>query len=67
MTLTARNLGFGEGRNGVWMNGWTVTGKLKRSDWGMSYGGPVIGNEVDIEISIQAHRSEAATEMESDR
>ncbi len=56
VTLTAHNLGFGENRNGVRMNGWTVTGKLKRSDWGMNYGIPVIGDEVEFEISVQAHK-----------
>ena len=48
-------LGEMEGR-GVMRSGWEGTGEISRSDWGMSYGTPAVGDTVEIELNIQAHR-----------
>jgi polyisoprenoid-binding protein YceI len=39
--------------------GFTATGKIKRSDFGMSFGTPALGDEIQITINIEA--TEAAT------
>ncbi len=39
------------------INGFSAKGKLDRSDWGLDSGGPVVGDEVEIELSIQGHAS----------
>jgi polyisoprenoid-binding protein YceI len=39
--------------------GFTATGKIKRSDFGMSFGAPALGDEIQITINIEA--TEAAT------
>jgi polyisoprenoid-binding protein YceI len=39
---------------GAKVAGFEATGTLKRSDWGMSYGKGMVGDEVDLEIQIEA-------------
>lgn len=36
--------------------GFTATTAIKRSEWGMSYGVPVIGDEVDVFLDVEATR-----------
>ncbi len=52
-------LGEVEGR-GVIRSGWEGTAKIDRTLWGITYGAPAIGNEVQIELNIQAHREASA-------
>lgn len=49
-------LGSGKGRDNTFLNGWTATGKLNRSEWGITTASPVVGDEVEFTIDIQAHR-----------
>ncbi|MGJ3241570.1 MAG: YceI family protein [Opitutales bacterium] len=58
VTLDVELLGFGEGRNGAMLAGWDATTTLDRTDWGMS-SNPVLGDEVDITINIQAKKQES--------
>lgn len=30
--------------------------KIKRSDWGLDAGGPIVGDDVEITVSVQGHR-----------
>lgn len=39
---------------GAKVAGFEATGKLNRSDWGMSYGKGMVGDEVDLEIQVEA-------------
>jgi polyisoprenoid-binding protein YceI len=55
ITLDVTYMGEVEGR-GVYRSGWEGTTTIDRTDWGISYGLPAIGKEVQIEINIQAHR-----------
>ena len=41
---------------GVMRSGWEGTTEIDRTDWGMGYGRPAVGSEVEIELNIQAHR-----------
>lgn len=34
--------------------GFTITGKIKRSDWGMKFGVPAVGDEVTLYIGVEA-------------
>jgi polyisoprenoid-binding protein YceI len=56
VTLTVKSLGFGEGMKGAQISGWEAHGKLKRSDFGMNTGAPAVGDEVEIEINIEADK-----------
>lgn len=40
--------------------GFTATTSLKRSDWGMSYGVPNVGDEIGIRINLEAKPAPAA-------
>ena len=44
----------GEGRGGVPMAGFTATGTIDRTQYGMNYGAPLIGREVSFRIEIEA-------------
>lgn len=57
VVLTARHLGSGEAMKGSFISGWEVRGTLKRSDFGITTGGPAVGDEVDIEIDVEAKKS----------
>ncbi len=56
VVLSVKNLGFGEGMKGAYLSGWEAHAKIKRSDFNMTYGGPAVGDEVEIEINIEAKR-----------
>lgn len=55
VTLDVEFLGEVEGR-GMIRSGWEGTTTIDRGDWGMGYGTPAVGSEVEIELNIQAHR-----------
>lgn len=46
---------------GARVAGFEATGKLNRSDWGMSYGKGMVGDEVELEIQIEAAIEKAAS------
>ncbi|MCH8473647.1 MAG: YceI family protein [Opitutales bacterium] len=55
VTLDAELLGFGEGRGDIFLTGWEATTQIDRTDYGVSWGTPAVGANVDIVISVQAH------------
>ncbi|MFO7724561.1 MAG: YceI family protein [Oceanipulchritudo sp.] len=55
ITLDVTYLGEVEGR-GILRSGWEGTATIDRTDWGITYGVPAVGKEVEILLSIQAHR-----------
>lgn len=56
VVLDATHLGFATGRNGTQLSGWEATTTINRADWGMSYGMPAVGEEVEVELNIQLHK-----------
>ena len=59
VTLDVIYLGEMEGQGpykGVMVAGWEATGSLDRTEWGLTGGQPIVGDEVVIELSIQGHR-----------
>ncbi|MGC9452007.1 MAG: YceI family protein [Oceanipulchritudo sp.] len=50
---------------GVMRSGWEGSATIDRRDWGMTYGQPAVGTEVDIELNIQAHRPLEKKEADS--
>jgi len=55
VVLDAELLGVGPGRNNRLTSGWTAKTTINRTDWGISYGQGIVGNEVEIELEIQGH------------
>jgi len=55
ITLDATFLGFAEGRQGQSVQGWEATTTIDRRDFGITYGQGLIGNEVTLELFVQAH------------
>lgn len=53
VTLDVEHLGTGEMR-GNEVAGFTLRGTIDRSDWGLTAGQPVVGNEVDLRIHVEA-------------
>jgi len=56
MVLRVKSLGFGEGMKGAQLSGWEAKGKIKRSEFGITSGAPAVGDDVDIEINIEAKK-----------
>ncbi len=55
VVLKVTLLGFGAGmRPGSFLSGWEATTVLNRMDYGVSYGPKVLGEDVTINISIEA-------------
>ncbi|MBC2603907.1 YceI family protein [Puniceicoccus vermicola] len=52
--LVAKMLGAKKNQKGVLVSGWEITGTIDRRDWGINYGQGIVGNEVDIDIFIEA-------------
>lgn len=48
-----------------YVSGFSAKGTLKRSDFGMNYGLPVIGDDVGIEIEVEGDRVEGANDPAS--
>ncbi len=57
VTLQVQNTGFGPGMQGSQISGWEVRGTLKRSDFGITTGAPAVGDDVEIEIDVEAKKS----------
>ncbi|MBC2594048.1 YceI family protein [Ruficoccus amylovorans] len=60
VVLKVKYLGQQEGvghYQGLLINGWEATTEIKRSDWGLTAGGPVVGDDVSISLSIQGHHN----------
>lgn len=55
IALDLTYLGEMEGRGKI-RSGWEGSAVIDRRDWGMSYGAPAVGTEVEIELNVQAHR-----------
>ena len=55
VVLKVTALGFGPGmRPGTLLSGWEATTVLKRTDFGVSYGPKILGEDVTVNISIEA-------------
>ena len=54
VVLDVTLLGFGKGSKDRDISGWEATTSLNRTDFGISYGAAVIGNEVFVDITIEA-------------
>lgn len=53
-TLSAQMIGKGPGVRGEPHIAYTAAGTVDRTQWGMTYGGIVAGNNIDIAIEIEA-------------
>ena len=53
--------------SGKYVSGFSATSKIKRSDFGMNYGLPAIGDMVDIMIEVEGIRDEAGGEGTSNK
>lgn len=60
VTFEFEVLGFNEGRRGEYLGGFEAETEIKRSDWGITYGQPAVGDDVEIEITVQAVRQDEA-------
>jgi polyisoprenoid-binding protein YceI len=56
VVLTVKSLGFGEGMKGSQISGWEAKTVIKRSDFGITTGAPAVGDDVEIEINVEAKR-----------
>jgi len=56
VVLSLKSLGFGPGMKGAQLSGWEARTTIKRSDFGMTSGTPAVGDEVEIEINIEAKK-----------
>lgn len=59
VTLEVEHLGTMEGTGhmeGTEIIGFKGVGEIERSEWGLDAGGPVVGDDVEITISVQGHR-----------
>src|SRR5258708_25070415 len=55
VVLKVNLLGFGPGmRPGTFLSGWEATTVLNRMDYGVSYGPKILGDDVTVNISIEA-------------
>jgi len=56
VVLDVKLLGFGEGMRGAFLSGWEAETEIDRRDFGVNYGAGVVGNDVDIQITVEAAR-----------
>jgi polyisoprenoid-binding protein YceI len=56
VTLKVKSLGFGPGMKGVQLSGWEAKGTIKRSEFGITSGAPAVGDDVEIEINVEAKK-----------
>lgn len=56
VTLDVSLLGFGENHRGKQLSGWSATTTLNKQDFGITYGSGILGDEVAVEINIEAVR-----------
>lgn len=57
IVLDVTLLGIQKNSDGVPVSGWEAETRIDRRDWGISYGQGVVGNEVTIEIFVQAPKA----------
>ncbi len=53
--------------SGKFVSGFSATGKIKRSDFGMSYGLPAIGDEVTLMIEVEGLREDAEGQTQTNQ
>jgi len=58
VNLSVNLLGFGKGSGNKDISGWEIKTTLNRSHFGISYGAPMVGDEVTVEIFIEARKKE---------
>ena len=58
VVLQVTLIGFGQGMNGKAISAWEATTKLDRRDFGITYGQGIVGNDVEVAISIEAPLAE---------
>jgi len=56
VTLTASFLGRGQGMRGEPRVGYTASTTIDRTQWGMTYGNPIVANSVDLSLDIEASK-----------
>ena len=56
VVLAVKLLGFGEGMRDTYLSGWEAETEIDRRDFGVTYGTGVVGNDVDINITVEAAR-----------
>ena len=56
VTLAVKLYGFAEGGRGSMVSAWEATTTLDRQDFGVLGGGPIVGNEVEVSITIEARK-----------
>ena len=56
VTLKAELLGMGPGMGGATLSGWEAKTTLDRTEWGITYGTPAVGEEVEVTINIEARQ-----------
>jgi polyisoprenoid-binding protein YceI len=54
VVLKTTLLGIGPGMRGSTISGWEGTTRIDRRDFGITSGAPVVGNEVDVVINVEA-------------
>ena len=54
VTLKTKLLGVGPGPRGSTLSGWEGTTSIDRTKFGLSYGTPAVGKDVDITINVEA-------------
>lgn len=54
VVLQVTFLGLGKGMDGKPISAWEATTKLDRRDFGITYGQGIVGNDVEVSISIEA-------------
>lgn len=58
VVLGVKLLGFGPGMGGAFLSGWEASTTLDRTDFGMTYGPGVVGNDVKVSITVEADRQD---------
>jgi polyisoprenoid-binding protein YceI len=54
VVLKVNSLGFGPGMAGAMISGWEASTTLDRRDFGLSYGQGMVGNDVEVNINVEA-------------
>lgn len=60
VTFQVTLLGTGPGMGGTTVSGWEATTKINRNDFGVSYGPKILGDEVTLNLSVEAGFKPAA-------
>ncbi len=62
MLVTTHNKSGKHAFSGKYVSGFSATAQIKRSDFGMNYGLPMIGDEVNIILEVESMREEQGGE-----